>query len=287
MPDAERLYLDLLKKALTASLYPESGWKALGRERDSSVRLASPLRWLREQSRHVLARVEALTGLSVVRRASFDEAARREGRDWPLFAYTMVGHARLDNLQHCIEQVLDRNVPGDLVEAGAWRGGATIFMRALLRIRNVTDRTVWVADSFEGLPPADPANPKETGPDFSQVRYLKVSLDEVKASFRRFGLLDDQVRFLKGWFQETLPEAPIDRIAVLRLDGDLYDSTMAILKSLYRKVVPGGYVIVDDYRSWAPCKQAVDDFLAGNGIEVEMLPIDWTAVYWRVPGDPA
>jgi O-methyltransferase len=277
------LYLDLLKKALTASLYPESGWKAIGREKDRSITLRSPKKWLRAQVRDLAARFETRSGLLLIKRVPFDDEARQVGKDWPLFGYTMIGHVRLDNIQACVEDVLRNDIPGDMVEAGTWRGGATIFMRALLKVRQVTDRNVWVADSFEGLPTPDLGNPAEIGPDFSQVKYLKVTLEEVKSNFARFGLLDNQVRFLKGWFNETLPQAPISRIAVLRLDGDLYESTKTSLYYLHPRVSPGGYVIVDDYNCWPACKKAVHDYLRENQIEVDIHPVDWTSVYWRIP----
>jgi O-methyltransferase len=114
------------------------------------------------------------------------------------------------------------------------------------------------------------------------VDYLKVSLEAVKANFEKFGLLDDQVRFLKGWFCDTLPNAPIQRLAILRLDGDLYSSTMDALNSLYHRVSPGGYVIVDDYFSWPSCRQAVTDFLEKNHIDAEMKAVDGAGAYWKV-----
>jgi O-methyltransferase len=190
----------------------------------------------------------------------------------------MAGLRRMQNVQQCMEDVLARNVPGDFIETGVWRGGMTIFMRALLNLRGVTDRTVWVADSFEGLPPST----DQDGGDWSECRYLKASLEEVKNNFARFGLLDDQVQFLKGWFSDTLPAAPIERLAILRLDGDLYSSTMDALKSLYHRVSPGGYVIVDDYYSWPACRKAVTEFLAENKVKANIERIDWTGAYWQV-----
>ena len=93
-----------------------------------------------------------------------DERARAEGRDWPARAHTMIGLKRLANLRMCVETILDDRVPGDLIETGVWRGGATIFMRAILKARNVTDRRVWVADSFAGLPAPDVAHyPSDEG----------------------------------------------------------------------------------------------------------------------------
>src|SRR5581483_7864700 len=120
------------------------------------------------------------------------------------------------------------------------------------------------------------------GADLSQSKYLKVSLHQIKAYFERFELLNDQVQFLKGWFSDTLPEAPIERLAILRLDGDMYMSTMDSLKSLYHKVSPGGYVIVDDYFDWKSCREAVTDYLAEHRIEARIQPIDWTGAYWKV-----
>ena len=99
----------------------------------------------------------------------------------------------------------------------------------------------------------------------SGVSTLMVGADQVRANFDRYGLLDDQVRFLEGWFADTLPMAPIEQLAILRLDGDLYESTMDALVPLYEKVSPGGFVIVDDYGAWEPCRKAVDDFRAQHG----------------------
>ena len=123
-----------------------------------------------------------------------DQQGRRkrvEGWDWPSRAYTMIGVQRLNNIETCYDHVMAENVPGDFLEAGAWRGGATIFMRALLEADGVTDRRVWVADSFEGLPPPDTANyPADAGLDLSGNEMLAVSLEQVQNNFRRYGLLE-------------------------------------------------------------------------------------------------
>ena len=196
-------------------------------------------------------------------------------------AFTMIGRKRLDNLSECVATVLNDGIPGDLVECGVWRGGATILMRAMLFERGILDRTVWVADSFAGLPPPDPET--DDGFDLSAEKapVLVVSQPEVEANFAAFGLLDRQVRFLKGWFADTLPTAPIERIAVLRLDGDLYSSTMDALEALYTRVVPGGFIIVDDYLMIAQCARAVDEFRARNNIVEPLQPIDIGGVFWR------
>lgn len=245
MQGAKELYLDLLKRCLTNTIYRDEG---------------------------------ILEGVT----RPFDIRVRGEGRDWPSTAHTMVGIKRLDALHFCIEDALDRGVSGDLIETGVWRGGAAIFMRGVLKARGVTDRVVWAADSFAGLPPPDPARyPQDAGYKFHEHGPLVASLEDVQENFRRYGLLDDQMRFLKGWFRDTLPAAPIRRLAVLRMDGDLYESTMDALVHLYPKLERGGYAIVDDYGDVPGCRQAVNDYRAAHGIGDEIIPIDQAGVFWR------
>ena len=206
---------------------------------------------------------------------------RDDGNDWPPAAETMVGRRRLADVRNCVEQVLADGVPGDLVETGVWRGGVTILMRGILAAWDDPDRRVWVADSFEGLPVPSDDHPADAGHDWSEVAALKVGADAVRANFARYDLLDDRVQFLEGWFRDTLPTAPIEQIAVLRLDGDLYESTIDALEALEPKVARGGYVLVDDYGGWEPCRKAVDDYRAARGIADEIVEVDWTGVHWR------
>jgi len=110
---------------------------------------------------------------------------------------------------------------------------------------------------------------------------LAVSEAEVRANFERYGLLDDQVRFLPGWFKDTLPDAPIDRLAVLRLDGDLYESTIQPLDALYPRLSPGGFCIIDDYFGIKACRQAVTDYRAKHGVSAEIVHIGGTGALWR------
>ncbi len=272
-------YLDLLKRVLSASIYDESAWIYHEPRRPKLAEAQRPLRFAEDLLRYLVVLGLRRRSVIAAKVRPFDAKIRQEGRDWPCFGYTMTGHRRLENVQRCVQEVLDKGVPGDLLEAGAWRGGTTIFMRAMLKAHGVTDRKVWVADSFEGLPvPVD----QNDGADFSEIGILKVSLETVRANFERFGLLDDQVEFLPGWFSETLPNAPIERLAVLRLDGDMYSSTMDTLTSLYAKVSPGGFVIVDDYHSWESCRRAVHDFLDQHGLKPDIQSIDWAGAYWRV-----
>lgn len=267
-PTSADLYLNLLKKAISASLYDESSWVL---DNTTEQRTGS---WRRRFASCFLLPDEV-----ILQKRAYDPQSRAEGLDWPWFGYSMIGHLRLDNVRFCVESVLRHAVPGDFMECGAWRGGAAMFMRGILKAYGVGDRQVWVADSFEGLP--KPKN-TEDGWDLTNLDYLKVSLEQVQANFARFDLLDDQVRFLKGWFNETLPTAPVEKLAVLRLDGDMYHSTMDTLQAMYPKVSRGGFVIVDDYHSWPACKQAVDDYLQQNGLTPEIQRIDWAGVFWQV-----
>ncbi len=210
---------------------------------------------------------------------------RESGLDWPSQAHSMIGVKRLNNLRTLAETAIRRRVPGDFIETGVWRGGACILMRAVLKAYGQKDRRVWVADSFAGLPPPDPANyPADEGDGFHGYTELAVPLDEVKQNFARYDLLDEQVVFLQGWFKDTLPSAPIDKLAILRLDGDMYESTMDALSALYDKVSPGGYVIIDDYHVVKGCKKAVHDFLSLRNLSPAIQEIDGVGVYWKVVG---
>lgn len=248
------LYLDLLKRALTNVIYEDPG---------DGPRPAL----------HV-----------------FDPDRRLNGLDWPRQAHTMVGRRRLDNLQWCLETAITEGVPGDFVETGVWRGGACILARGVFRAHGITDRLVWVADSFQGIPEVSEGHAADVTMrlhDFNQ--WLAVGETEVRDNFRRYDLLDDQVRFLPGWFRDTLPAAPIDRLAVLRLDGDLYESTTDALDHLYPKLSVGGFAIVDDY-SIPACRQAVHDFRDRTGITDPIRDVDGSGVYWRrsaLPENPS
>lgn len=195
------------------------------------------------------------------------------------FPATMIGRARLDNLEHCVKNVLKDGVEGDFMETGVWRGGATIFMKGLLSLFENSQKKVWVVDSFEGLPP--PVLEQDKGLDFFLDPMLSMSKETVEQNFMRYGLLDDRVEFLKGWFEDTLPTAPVESLSILRLDGDLYKSTIDVLKNMYEKVSVGGYVIIDDYGAIKACRDAVDDFRNQHGITDPIEIVDWTGAYWR------
>jgi O-methyltransferase len=268
---AER-YLDLLKRTLTFTLWPEplTPIEHLNADRPFVKRTAVSL----------IAGALRLAGYRLARDAEPSWEDRRDGATWPYYADTMMGLTRLNHLQHCVETVLRENVPGDLIETGVWRGGGCIFMRGVLAAYGITDRKVYVADSFRGFPPVEMSQDAGDEPERFHS-YIAVSEPAVRENFRRYQLLDDQVVFLNGWFSETLPNSPIQKLAVLRLDGDMYVSTRDALTALYPKLAPGGFCIVDDYGAVPACRQAVMDYRAANAIDTDIQLIDWAGACWR------
>jgi hypothetical protein len=206
---------------------------------------------------------------------------RITGRDWPKEAETMIGVKRINNLQYCIEEIVKNNIPGDLIETGVWRGGACIFMRAMLKSLGVEDRKVFVADSFRGFPTKDEMwYGADKGASFIDEPILSVSRKEVEENFKKYGMLDDKVIFLEGWFKDTLPKLD-GSFALLRLDGDLFESTWDALINLYPQLSIGGYIIVDDYADIEVCFDAVTMFRDKYSIEEQTVPIDYAGMYWK------
>lgn len=231
----------------------------------------------------------AVAGAVTIEAGTFDPRLRDEGLDWPMTALTMVGGKRLRQFRNAIETVIAENIPGDILEAGVWRGGACILARGVLaaHAHGALDRKVYVADSFEGMPAPDPRFPQDSGDWHHYANSVfSVSLEQVRANFTRYGLLDDRVVFLKGWFKDTLASAPISKLAVLRLDADMYESTLSVLEALYSKVSSGGIVIIDDYNAVPGCQRAVDHFRTLHGIVDPIELIDRVGVFWRKGAPP-
>lgn len=268
-------YLELLKRSLTATVHQEVFVRRIARGHPT----LAPSSWHpRDWAADLILWALRRRRWELAKRGSHEELEL--GRVWPLIGETMVGVVRLDNLRRCIETVVRQRVPGDLIETGVWRGGASIFMRGVLRALDVTDRRVWVADSFQGLPVPDARFAADAGDTHHRFSELAIPLEVVQENFRRYGLLDAQVRFVPGWFRDTLPALGGERWAVIRLDGDMYESTMDALEALYPQLSVGGYVVIDD-GSLAPCRAAVDDFRRTNAIADPIEWIDWTGFFWR------
>ena len=272
--DPKGLYLDLLKKTLSYALWPEPPMP-FDHHRDVDTKNI-----FRKYLNPAVNAVLGMTPYRLMVDRKYAEEDRIRGKMWPGYADTMIGLKRLENLQACVETVLQNDVDGDLIETGVWRGGSCIFMRAVLKVHGDTRRKVYAADSFEGLPRPDGKYPADMGDRHYAHPFLAVSQATVEHNFRKYGLLDDQVVFIKGWFKDTLPTAPIGKLSVLRLDGDLYSSTIDVLNALYPKLSPGGFCIIDDYHLQG-CKQAVNDYRTEHGISERMLEIDDSGVFWR------
>lgn len=230
-----------------------------------------------------------LTGYSSIDPSSAGDRSRElreEGRDWPGDpALTMIGLKRMANIHELTERIVFNHIPGDFMECGVWRGGAVIYMRKLLDMYQQRKRWVFVADSFAGFPETGLRKYPCDNIDFGSNDYIAVSYETVRNNFiEHFDDNAQRVEFLQGWFKDTLPTIhPSHRFALLRLDADLYESTIDCLNHLYSRVSPGGYVIVDDYGALVACKQAVDEFREREGITAPLIQIDWTGIYWQKP----
>ena len=215
----------------------------------------------------------------------FDARRRNAGLDWPQQAVTMIARVRLRSLRECCELVLREGIAGDFVETGIWRGGACIMMAAVVAAYGDTERNVWGFDSFQGLPPPNEEEyPSDRGDQLHRFPQLVVSLEEVTDNFRRMGLWSDQVRLVKGWFKDTVPAARIAKIAVLRLDGDLYESTIQVPEGFYPRLSAGGFCIIDDYGAMLSCRAAVEDYRRDHGVMEPIVDIDGKGVLWTKQG---
>ncbi|MBV9573303.1 MAG: class I SAM-dependent methyltransferase [Acidobacteriales bacterium] len=194
--------------------------------------------------------------------------------------YTMCSNARLRGLYRGVRYAVHRDIPGDVVECGCARGGSAALMGLTIR-QLKSKRKLWLFDSFEGLPA-----PTIKDPDFELADLFTGTcigtLEEVRRLFHRLNLADD-AEFVKGLFRDTLPHAPLSKIAVLHIDGDWYESVKVCLESLYDKVVPNGYIQLDDYGYWKGARRAVDEFFAERGIEVNLRTLDYSGRFFIKP----
>lgn len=188
---------------------------------------------------------------------------------------TLLNKQQLDLIQQAVVAIEQQNVPGDLMEAGIWRGGAIILMRALIFAYGMTGRKVFAADSFAGIPKNVRAvnDPVDSWSD----RWV-APLDEVRQNIARFGLLDDRVVFVPGFFSDTLAGLSKERFALIRLDSDSYDSVETSLDHLYPLLSQGGIIIIDDWHL-PGCRMAVLDYRSKHGLKDEVLEFGGNA-YW-------
>lgn len=199
---------------------------------------------------------------------------------WGDNSFTLISWEGIEFLEKVILDT--KNVEGDFIETGVWRGGMCILAKTFLNNLK-SNKKVFVADSFEGLPKPDPKYIHDNGDQHYLSEYLKVSLEEVKNNFSLFNCLDENVVFVKGWFKDTLPTLSVEKLSVLRLDGDMYESTIDALDSLYHKLSIGGYCIIDDYLHRG-CQIAIQDFRNKHNITEPIIKvssrIDDEIHYW-------
>ena len=214
----------------------------------------------------------------------FNDKKRRQGKDFPTVGFTMIGTEGLENIRDLLQKVFTQKIEGGFLEAGVWRGGASIFAKAMVEAYGQTSRHVWVCDSFQGLPKATQDKDSDT---WSKIKLLTISKEIVIHNFEEFFLLDNQVHFVEGYFVYSLPCLRNEfvnnrqKLAVLRADGDMYESTMDILYNLYEFVSIGGFIIIDDY-TIPECQMAVDEFRKKFGILEPIVKITEMKRYWRV-----
>lgn len=237
-------YLSLLEMALTGSLTDEAG-RCNGGE----------------------------GGCALTQLAPYDNELRRNGNDWPPFGHTMVGHLRLQNIQSLIKAVVSNNISGDYAELGVWRGGASIYAKAVLDVLQQHQRSVYVFDAFESLPGYG-----------GHTVFLHTTEHAVRHNFAKYGVLDERVKIVKGLFKVSVPSFSRNntniKLAILRIDGNFYDSYQDALYHLYEHVPVGGYIIFDDIRSHPAVQQCWEDFTRDQGVVEDLIPIDVHSAYF-------
>jgi cephalosporin hydroxylase len=263
-------YLELLKGALLDEHYLENEVRI--EYLTSLPPGASPdLSVLRDPTRRLPVRYDRL---AQARRAGWSTP---DGRNLAYFPYTAMGRPQLDHLQETLTALRAHRVPGDLAEFGVGRGGGAIFLRGFLEAHDMLEQQVWVADRFLGTE-SDATDDAELS---AQLTRFGADLNQVRDGFARFGLLDERVRFLQGAPEDVLRDAPIDRLALLRLGRTLGSSLQPVLEALHGRMANGGAVIVEGTGD-PRVRTTVDDARTRLGITAPLAGIDWNSVAWRV-----
>jgi O-methyltransferase len=197
--------------------------------------------------------------------------------------WTMTSHSRVFALIVGVRHVVDHRLPGAFVECGVWRGGSMQAVARTLLERGIGDRELHLFDTFEGMPPPTEADRRLEGPSAQELLesrprtasiWAVADLDDVQAGMAQTGYPAERIHYHRGLVQDTIPARAPERIALLRLDTDWYESTRHELAHLYDRLVPGGVLIIDDYDYWEGSRQAVDEFLAASGHRLLLVPVD-------------
>lgn len=196
--------------------------------------------------------------------------------------YTLVSPERAQNLYRLARRIERERVPGDVIECGVCNGGSAALL-ASSATRSRLKRTVWLLDSFQGMPDITP----EDGVAFggrtaeSHVGQEVGSIDRVRDVLKQVGADMNRVRILPGWFRDTFASVTATQIAILNIDADWYESVKLCLDTFYDRVVAGGFVSFDDYGHWPGCRKAVDEFFEKRKLPYELVQVDYTAHWFR------
>jgi hypothetical protein len=201
--------------------------------------------------------------------------------------YTMTSRERMYAVWQAVNHVTRAGIPGDVVECGVWRGGSTMLAALTLAARGDADRRLWLYDTFEGMPEPGPLDgPGGYGEDplaewtrhqaGDHNEWCYSPLDEVRSNMRATGLPEKRFEFVRGKVEDTIPDAVPDRIAILRLDTDWYESTLHELEHLYPRLSPGGVLLIDDYGHWEGARRAVDEYFARQGVPILLTRVDYS-----------
>ena len=198
--------------------------------------------------------------------------------------HSMCDVKEVDQMEYLVKDVIRRQIPGSIVETGSWRCGLMKYTKAIVDIYEGSNRQIYMFDTFDHFPkPTQNQKDQAIHPIVEFLFENMQPLDRIKASFKELGLLDDNVHFIQGLFEDTVPRTNLDKIAILRLDSDYYESTMLVLKHYYKNIVPGGWLVCDDYNNpFLGAKSAVTDFRAANNITSPIIDTHGGSVYWRV-----
>ncbi len=201
--------------------------------------------------------------------------------------FTMTSEERLYSLYKAAEYVSKNNITGDIVECGVWRGGSTMCALLSLTKQNDLTRKVFLYDTYEGMSEPTEKDADHSGKNAQQllnqsekttedIMWCYAPIDDVKKNISSTQYPIEKVVFVKGKVEETIPQTVPDKIAILRLDTDWYESTYHELTHLYPKLVSGGVLIIDDYGHWKGAREAVDQYFKENNIEMLLNRIDYT-----------
>jgi hypothetical protein len=178
-----------------------------------------------------------------------------------------------------VEYLVRHRIPGDIVECGVWKGGSIMAAaRTLLRLEET--RQLWLFDTFTGMsaPTAEDVSVCNVNAEEDyKANYLRVGVDEVRSHVLSTGYPPEQIRFVEGKVEDTIPAQAPAQIALLRLDTDWYESTRHELVHLFPRLVRGGVLIIDDYGHWQGARKASDEYFAANNVGILLNRIDFSA----------